>query len=100
MVDYEEPNQWRIYNPPTKKVHITRDVNFDKGFAYNASLNEDDQAKIREFWSFKDDEHLALEEIKQESERIFKARKSDVVGVGAKAREESTTMRSTMRKSV
>ena len=92
MVGYEGPNQWRIYNPLTKKVHITRDVNFDEGFAYDASLNEDDQAEIGEFWSPEDDEQLALEEIEQESGRISKARKSDAVGVGAKAREESTTM--------
>ena len=70
MVGYEGPNQWRIYNPLTKKVHISRDVNFDEGFAYDASLNEDAKAKIGEFWSSEDDEELALEEKKWESEII------------------------------
>lgn len=65
-------------------MHISRDVNFDEGFAYDASLNENDQAEIGEFWSTEDDEQLAPEEKEQESKMISKARKSDAVGVGAK----------------
>ena len=64
LVSYEGPNQWKIYNPLTKKVHISRDLNFDEGFAYDASFNEDAKVKIGEFWSFEDDEKLALEEKK------------------------------------
>lgn len=43
MVGYEGPNQCRIYNLLTKKVHILRDVNFDEGFVYDPSLNGVDQ---------------------------------------------------------
>lgn len=75
-------------------MHISRDVNFDKGFAYDASLNEHDQAEIGKFWSPKDDEQLAPEEKEQESKMISKARKSDAVGVGAKDREDCTTVAS------
>ena len=70
MVGYEESNQWKIYNLLTKKVHISRNVNFDEGFAYDASLNQDAKAKIGEFWSSKNDEELALEKKKWELEII------------------------------
>lgn len=54
MIGYEGPNQGRIYNLLTKKIYILRDVNFDKDFVYNISLNGDAKAMIGEFWSFED----------------------------------------------
>lgn len=50
---------------------------------------KDDQAEIGEFWSFKNDEQLALEEKERESKIISKARKSDAVGrVGEKSQRK------------
>ena len=40
MVGYEINNQWKIYNPITKKVHISGDVKFDKGYTYDSKLND------------------------------------------------------------
>ena len=48
MVGYEANNQWRIYNHINTKVHISRDVRFDEGYAYDSKLNEHNK-KVREF---------------------------------------------------
>ena len=68
MIGYKKLNQWRIYNPLTKKIHISKNVNFDKGFIYDGSFNKDIKAKIGELWSFKDNKKLALEEKEWELE--------------------------------
>ena len=45
-------------------------MNFVEGFTYDTNLKEDAKAKIKEFWSSKDNEKLALEKKKWESEII------------------------------
>ena len=66
MVRYEANNQWRIYNPITKKVHISRDVRFDESYIYDSKLN-DYQEEVAEFWSPEDDKQLALQEKEQDN---------------------------------
>lgn len=69
MAGYEAANQWRIYNPITKKVRISRDV--------RSRLNEHDE-KVGEFWSPEDDEQLALQEKKLDN--VISKQTKEVVG--------------------
>lgn len=56
-------------------MHISKDVNLDKGFAYDASLNKDNQDKIEELWSSNDNEQFAIEEKNRDPEMIFERKK-------------------------
>ena len=83
IVGYEANNQWRIHNPITKKLHISRDVRFDEGYIYDSQLNERNE-EVGEFWSPKDDEQLALQE-KEQEDMIIRCRKETVGNFAAGA---------------
>ena len=34
FVGYNSENQWKIYDPRTKRIHLTRDVKFDEMYSY------------------------------------------------------------------
>lgn len=63
FVGYAGNNQWKIYNPRTRKVHITRDVRFDENYSYYdldvaapSDLDEyEDEPELGEFWASEDD---------------------------------------------
>ena len=59
MIDYEANNQWIIYNPITKKIQISHDMIFDKGYMYDFKLNKRPE-EVREFWSPENGEQLAI----------------------------------------
>ena len=86
MVGYEAINQWRIYNPITKKVHISRDIRFDERYVYNSQLNDHNE-EVGELWSPENNEQLALQE--KELEEVI-TRRTDVV--------DSTTTKNNVRK--
>lgn len=86
MVKYEANNQWRIYNPITKKVHISQDVRFDEGYTYNSQLNEHNE-KMGKLWSLEDDEQLALQE-KEQEDIIVRSMKETVGDIVAGATTE------------
>lgn len=56
MVGYEGANQWRIYNPKNRKVHISRDVKFDELNCYDRFIDFDNDEDIGELWTEKDDD--------------------------------------------
>ena len=65
LVEYDETNQWKIYNLKTKRIHFFRDVRFDEKHSYynNEGLetlecleNEFDEKNVVEFWTKKNDE--------------------------------------------
>ena len=65
-VDYDKNNQWKIYNPRIRTVHLTKNVKFDeKNIFYDEDINasqnfenSDNKPEIEEFWSFEDDSLL------------------------------------------
>ena len=66
FVGYGTNNQWRIYDPNTRKVHLTRDVRFDENYSYydedpdtpeDAEMSTFDSA-IQDLWSPNDDADL------------------------------------------
>lgn len=34
MIRYREINQWRVYNPRIRKIHVLASVSFDESFSY------------------------------------------------------------------
>ena len=67
LVEYDETNQWKIYNFKTKRIHLSRDVRFDEKHNYysNEGLetsecfeDEFDEKNVVEFWTKKNDEKL------------------------------------------
>ena len=54
MVGYEGVNQWRIYNPVNRKIHVSRDVKFDELNIYDGSIdfNDNEEGQI---WNEEDD---------------------------------------------
>ncbi len=56
MIDYEGINQWRIYNPVNRKIHVSRDVRFDELSSYDESigLNDNEEAQD-ECWNEEND---------------------------------------------
>ena len=68
LVGYGGTNQWKVYNPKTKRVHLSRDVRFDEKHSYYSNdgigppdclEDESDEEDVAEFWTDKDDERLA-----------------------------------------
>ena len=65
-VGYGGNNQWKIYNPRTKKVHLTRDVKFDEAFSFYDEdsdapddwHDDEEEGDFEEFWMPVDDELL------------------------------------------
>ncbi len=56
MVGYERVNQWRIYNPVDRKVHVSRDVKFDELNIYDGSIDSNDSEEdLGEVWNEEDD---------------------------------------------
>jgi len=51
MVGYEGVNQWRIYNPVDRKIHVSRDVKFDELNVYDSSFGEE----LGDSWNEEDD---------------------------------------------
>ncbi len=51
MIDYEEVNQWRIYNSVNRKIHVSRDVKFDELNIYDSFFDEE----LDEIWNEEDD---------------------------------------------
>lgn len=66
FVGYNSENQWKIYNPRTKKVNIARDVKFDELHSYysvdlsppDTYHKDDEEDDIDEFWTNADDDYL------------------------------------------
>ncbi len=55
---YEGKNQYRVYNPRTRKVHITRDIFVDEQHLYHRQARNDwDYAE--DDWAETDDSQLA-----------------------------------------
>ena len=48
MVGYGGVNQWKIYNPKTRRIHISASVWFDESFSYydtgHEVIDEDDDS--------------------------------------------------------
>ena len=68
LVRYGGTNQWKVYNPKTKRIYLSRDVRFDEKYSYYSNdgigapdcfEEESDEEDIAEFWTDKDDEKLA-----------------------------------------
>lgn len=96
MIGYEANNQWSIYNPITKKIHISQDVRFDEGHAYDSWLNKHNK-KIGEFWSLEDNKQLAFQEKKQEDVILRETKEVvraviDGIALGEKLRKEEKNL--------
>ena len=67
-VGYGKNNQWKIYNPKTRTVHLTRDVKFDENHSYYEDDQDepedfdeaDNEPELGDFWSPADDVLLDL----------------------------------------
>ena len=64
-VGYGGNNQWKIFNPRTGKVHLTRDVRFDENYSYydsdlnapeDAEVTNEEDLNIGDGWNDEDDE--------------------------------------------
>jgi len=51
MIDYEEMNQWQIYNSVNRKIHVFRDIKFDELNIYDSFFDEE----LGEIWNKEDD---------------------------------------------
>ncbi len=51
MIDYEEMNQWWIYNSVNRKIYVSQDVKFDELNIYDSFFNEE----LDEIWNEEDD---------------------------------------------
>lgn len=51
MIDYEEMNQWWIYNSINRKIHVSWDVKFNELNIYNSFFDEE----LSEIWNEEDD---------------------------------------------
>ncbi len=51
MIDYEEMNQWRIYNSINRKIHVSWDIKFDELNIYDSFFDEE----LDEIWNKEDD---------------------------------------------
>ena len=70
LVSYEDLNQWNIYNLRTKRVHLSKDVRFDKKNNYdkhNLSSSEclkrkeeNDEIEINEIWTEEEDQQINI----------------------------------------
>ena len=63
MVGYGGVNQWRVYNPKTRRIHVSASVRFDEGFSYYDTSHEvededDDGAELGDVWNEADDEEF------------------------------------------
>ena len=63
MVGYMEVNQWKIYNPKTRKIHILASILFDENFSYYNTGHEvkdedDNSAELGNVWNEVDDEEF------------------------------------------
>lgn len=64
MVGYGGVNQWRIYNPRTRRIHVSSSVRFDEGFSYYDTSHEvaDEDENGDEFgdiWNEADDKEFS-----------------------------------------
>ena len=68
FVGYGGSNQWKVYNPNTRRIHLTRDVRFDENFSYyeedldappDAELSSFDSA-LQDIWRTTDDFELDI----------------------------------------
>ena len=65
-VDYDDNNQWKIYNLRIRKIHLIKNVRFDENyffyeknhasFEFHAKTN--DEFEINDFWIANDDDEL------------------------------------------
>lgn len=63
MVGYGGVNQWRIYNPRTRRIHVSASVRFDESFSYYDTGHEitdedDDGAELGDVWNEADDKEF------------------------------------------
>ena len=63
MVGYGGVNQWKIYNPKTRRIHISASVWFDESFSYYDTGHEvidkeDDGAELGDVWNEADDKEF------------------------------------------
>ena len=66
LMNYEDLNQWNIYNFRTKRVHLSRDVRFDEMSNYYEhdsaffeclkEEKEDDKIEMSEIWTEEKDQ--------------------------------------------
>ncbi len=54
MIDYEEMNQWRIYNLMNRKIHVSQDVKFDELNIYDDFIDFNDNEE-EQIWNEEDD---------------------------------------------
>ena len=65
-VDYDDNNQWKIYNFRTRKIHFIKDVRFDKNYFFyeknhassKSHAKTNDEFEIDDFWIKNDDDEL------------------------------------------
>ncbi len=60
MVGYGGVNQWRVYNPKTRRIHVSASVCSNKGFSYydtshEATDEDDESAELGDVWNEADD---------------------------------------------
>jgi hypothetical protein len=68
LVGYGGLNQWKIYNPRTKRVHLSRDVRFDEKASYytpdlaapECTKNDFDEENMGHIWTKGDDDEMSI----------------------------------------
>ena len=70
LISYEDLNQWNIYNFRTKRVHLSKNVRFDKKsnyYKHNSALfkclkkeKENDEIKMSEIWTEEKDQQMNI----------------------------------------
>ena len=70
LMNYEDLNQWNLYNSRTKRVHLLKDVWFDEKSNYykhnSASFEclkekkEDDEIEMNEIWTKEEDQQMNI----------------------------------------
>ena len=80
LIDYENRNQWKIYNFLNKKLHISRDVRFDEKKSYyetNLSSSQciikkskEEEKEMKHIWIESENEKMS------EAQRLFTASKN------------------------
>ena len=79
LINYEDRNQWKIYNFLNKKMHILRDVRFDEKENYYKTDSSFSQCIIEESEKKEEMKHIWTEsedEKMNETQRSFTASKN------------------------
>ena len=82
FVEYNSENQWKIYDPRTKRIHLTRDVKFDEMYSYYQNdsessrcleIRDENEYELEEFWTSKNDMFLRkfYENVSKRDENSF-----------------------------